>query len=155
MKSNKQCLDLVLDAMKELSDGTEACLMNQAPRSCLKTHEDAIFACGGKDGNKTLCYLPSKDKWYKMADLHIERNCCSLTTAAYQGKLYVIGGDFNFEEDENEGEDEAEDEDVHTVERYDPLLNSWVTINCVFQTSNQVCCSCYFPGVFICHRWFG
>ena len=96
--------------MKEVSDGTEACFFNQSPRKCLKTHEDAIFACGGVGGNKALCYLPSENKWYKMPDMHFTRQVNAITANACQGKLYVIGGNRN------------------EVECYYPLLNSWASV---------------------------
>ena len=110
VKGKEECLNLVLDAVKEVSDGTEACFLTSSPRNCLKTHEDAIFACGGDGGDETLCYLPSKNKWYKMANLNFRRNPFALVVTAYQGKLYVVGGNTN------------------KVERYDPLLNSWASV---------------------------
>ena len=108
VKRKEQCSDLVLSVIKELSDGTEECFLNQPPRNCLKIHEDAIFACGGENGDETLCYLPSEDKWYKMADRRFKGNSFALAASACHGKLYVIGG--------------------KKVERYDPLLNSWTSV---------------------------
>ena len=110
VKNTKQCLNLVVNAMKEISDGTEACFLNQPPRHCLSTHEHAVFACGGVGGNKTMCYVPSKSKWYRMEPRVTIRNPYGLDVSAYQGKLYVIAG----------GKRE--------VERYDPLLNSWASV---------------------------
>ena len=43
VKNTKQCFNLVVNAMKEISDGTEACFLNQPPRHCLSTHEHAVF----------------------------------------------------------------------------------------------------------------
>ena len=109
VNSKKECLDLVLHAMKELSDGTEACFLNQSPRHCLRTYEDVIFGCGGGDGTKVLCYLPSENKWYKMPGLKFNRNKFALATSACQGKLYAVGGNtIGF-----------------AVERYDPIVNIW------------------------------
>ena len=110
VKSKKRCLDCVLNAMKDISDGTEVCFLNQPPRHCLNTHESAVFACGGPGGNKTMCYVPSKNKWYSMVQRVSIRNPFGLDVSAFQGKLYVIGG----------GKRE--------VERYDPLLNSWASV---------------------------
>lgn len=110
VRGRKQCMDLVIDAMKEVSDGTDACFLNQPPRNCLKSHENAILACGGEGGDKVTCYVPSQNKWYKMADLHLTRNPYSLATSACQGKLYVIGGN------------------TSQVQRYDPFLTTWVSV---------------------------
>ena len=118
VKSKKQCLDLVLDAMNEVSDGTESCFLNQSPRNCLKTYEDAIFACGGYGSDKMLCYVPSESKWYGMAGLHIERSALASDFSAYQGKLFVIGGNTN----------------GCAVERYEPSLNSWTSVKSFKQT---------------------
>ena len=111
VKSKKQCLDLVLSALEKLSDGTEECFLNQSPRNCLNTHEDAIFACRGGGGDKMLCYLPSQNKWYKITSRVHTRNPYALAASAYRGKLYVVGGNSSNE-----------------VERYDPLLNSWASV---------------------------
>lgn len=138
VKSKKQCLDLVLDAMKEVSDGTELCFLSQSPRNCLKTHEDAIFACGGYRGDKMLCYLPSRNKWYEMTGMHTKRNLLASDSSAYQGKLFAIGGNTN----------------GCAVERYDPSLNSWSSVKS-FKTNNQVCRCCHIPGIFVCHWWTG
>ena len=109
VKDKKQCLDLVLDAMKESSDGTETCFLSQSPRNCLKTHEDTIFACGD-DG--VSCYLPSENKWYRMPSMRSKRSSSSLALTTCHGKLYVIGGNTS----------------GFTAERYDPMLNSWTPV---------------------------
>jgi len=110
VKGKKECLDLVLDAMKEVSDGTKACFLNHSPRNCLKTHEDVIFACGGEGGNKAFCYLPSQNKLYKMRDAYLRRNSFGFGMSACQGKLYVVGGR------------------TQEVECYYPSLNSWTRV---------------------------
>ena len=43
---NVECSSAVLNAMKSAFDGTDNSLFSQSPRNCLKTHEDAIVACG-------------------------------------------------------------------------------------------------------------
>ena len=68
VKGSVTCTELVLDVMKELSYGTEECCFAQPPRRCLKTHEDAIFACG-LTKKQAMCYVPSEEKWYKMAGI--------------------------------------------------------------------------------------
>ena len=115
VKDSTTCTELVLDAMKELSYGTEECFFVQPPRSCLKTHEDAIVACGMKT-RQTLCYLPSENKWYKMADMSevlSRRQCAGSAMGTCHGKLYIstvsITNDW-------------------TIERYDPSGDSWAPV---------------------------
>ena len=110
VRGRKQCMDLVVDAMKKVSDGTDACFLNQPPRNCLKSHENAILACRGMGTNRVTCYVPSQNKWYKMADKHYFGNPHSVATSACQGKLYVIGAN------------------ASQVQRYDPFLNSWASV---------------------------
>ena len=110
VKNEKKCMDLVLSAMKESTDGTEACFLKQPPRSCLRTFEDVIFGCGGIDGAKMVCYLPSENRWYEMPGLQFSRNRFALSTSVCQSRLYVVGG--------NSSPGSA-------VEQYDPIMNSW------------------------------
>ena len=112
VKNEKKCMDSVLNAMREFSDGTDACFFKQSPRSCLRTQEEVIFGFGGEDGNKLVCYQPSENKWYQMPGLQSCRNRFSLATAVCKSKLYVVGGSA------------AE----FTVERYDPVVNTWSPI---------------------------
>ena len=117
VKDSTACTELALDVMKELSYGTEECFFAQPPRRCLSEHEDVIVACGQKE---TLCYLPSEDKWYKLADLakllpppHRNQFVQSSMSACH-GKLYITG---------------SEDDDYNLVaQRYDPLANSWAPL---------------------------
>ena len=134
VKRNEECLNLVLDALKEVSDGTEACFLNQSPRKCLKTHEDAIFACGGVGGDKALCFLPSENKWYKMPDMHFTRQVSAIAANVCQGKLYVIGGNRN------------------EVECYYPLLNSWASVKSLKEVF-KFAAAVTFQGYFVCHWW--
>ena len=110
VKKRESCTAFVLDAMKEVSSGTEECYFAQPPRSCLKMHEDALVVCGKK---KTFCYLPSENKWREMADMLFERKFPSAMSACH-GKLYNIGG--------NDPPDES------TMGRYDPSANSWTPV---------------------------
>ena len=112
VKNEKKCMDSVLNAMREFSDGTDACFFKQSPRSCLRTQEEVIFGFGGEDGNKLVCYQPSENKWYQMPGLQSCRNRFSLATTVCKSKLYVVGGST------------AE----FTVERYDPVVNTWSPI---------------------------
>ncbi|XP_078371890.1 kelch-like protein 11 [Oculina patagonica] len=119
VKDSTTCTGLVHDAMKELSCGTEDCFFAQPPRRCLKTHEDAIVACGEK---KTLCYIPSERKWYKLADVTRQYLPCfdinkrlpqSVLTACH-GKLYMTGRNRR---------------GAPLAERYDPSVNCWAPVN--------------------------
>ncbi|KAL9972192.1 hypothetical protein ACROYT_G018451 [Oculina patagonica] len=115
VKDSATCTGLVHDAMKELSYGSEECYFVQPPRRCLKTHEDAIIACG-KNNRRTWCYIPSENKWYKMAKM-TETLTKGLPQASAMstchGKLYGTG---------------VNDAGDCTVERYDPSVNSWALV---------------------------
>jgi len=111
VKKSESCTAFVLDAMEEVSSGTEECYFAQPPGSCLKMHEDALVVCGKK---KTFCYLPSENKWHEMADMLFERKFPTAMSACH-GKLYNIGG--NYPPDES------------TMGRYDPSANSWTPVS--------------------------
>ena len=105
--NDKACTAFVLDAVKDVSSGSEECFFAQAPRNCLKTTEDCLVVCGD---NKTLCYVPYENKWYQMADKAKSRYLYS--ASAYHGKLYINHGT---------GVDYA-------IERFDPAVNSWAPL---------------------------
>ena len=113
VKDSTACTGLVLDVMKGLSYGTEECFFAQPPRSCMNIHEDVIVACGKKE---TLCYLPSENEWYKLADMtkmlpppHRNQFVQSSMSACH-GKIYITSTD---------------DDDNLVAQRYDPIVNSW------------------------------
>jgi len=106
IKNDTDCSNYAQDAMKEVFDGGEECYFAQSPRSCLKTNENAIVACGK---NSTLCYIPSEDKWYKLSHMLSTRYFFSQAISVCQGKLFFIG-------DNNDG---------CPAERYDPATNTW------------------------------
>ncbi|XP_078372016.1 kelch-like protein 11 [Oculina patagonica] len=115
VKNSATCTAHVLDVIKELSYGSEECYFAQPPRSCLKTYEDAIVVCG-RENRQTLCYIPSENSWFKMADMTetlTKRTPTGSAMSTCHGKLYATGvnvaGDC-------------------TVERYDPLVNSWAPV---------------------------
>ena len=110
VKKSELCTAFVLDAMKEVSSGTEERYFAQPPRSCLKMHEDALVACGKK---KTFCYLPSENNWREMADMLFERKFPTAMSACH-GKLYNIGG--------------SDPPGESTMGRYDPSANSWTPV---------------------------
>ena len=101
--NDKACTDFVLDAVKDVSSGSEECFFAQAPRNCLKTTEDCLVVSGD---TKTLCYVPYENKWYQMAD---KAGGSFHSASAYHGKVYINHGT---------GVDYA-------IERFDPAANSW------------------------------
>ena len=107
---NKQCLSLVLDAMKLAFSGTEECFFAQPPRNCIKTHEDVMVARGTHQS--TLCYLPSENKWYKLANMLSIRQKYSQSTSSCHRKMYCIGGNA----------------DGYPAECYDPSTNTWTAM---------------------------
>ena len=106
VKNNVDCSNCAQDALKMVLGGGEECYFALVPRNCLKTHENAIVACGKKSA---LCYIPSEDKWYKLSGMLSTRYFFSQSICACQGKLFFIGG--------NSGGCPAE--------RYDPSVNTW------------------------------
>ena len=115
VRDNSECTALVLDAMKLAFDGTEECFFSQSPRNCLKSHEDAIVACGE---NKVLCYLPSSKIWYQLASMQSRRNSPFHAVSACCSKLYVIGGNtYNVFSETNT-----------CVECFQPSFNIWAGV---------------------------
>ena len=103
VRENLNYLKLISDAVKLTSCTCEGDLP-QSPRKGLETR--AIVTCGGK---YTLCYLPEKDEWKRLADGLSERN--HLTKMVnYHGQLYAFPSDCK-------------------GERYDPVVNSWCTLD--------------------------
>ena len=106
----KACTAFVLDAMKEVSSGSEECFFAQAPRNCLKTTEDCLVVPGICE--RTLCYLPAENKWYEVAEK--TKNTSYFYACASHGKLYIS---------ERPGLD-------HGMDRFDPVVNSWAPVMC-------------------------
>ena len=107
---DKACTAFVLDAMKEVSSGSEECFFAQAPRNCLKTTEDCLVVpdiC-----ERTLCYLPAENKWYEVAEK--TKSTSYFYACASHGKLYIS---------ERPGLD-------HRMDRFDPVVNSWAPVMC-------------------------
>ena len=104
--NDKACTAFVLDAVKDVSSGSEECFFAQAPRNCLKTTEDCLVVSADP---KTLCYVPYENKWYQMAD---KAKSGFRSTSAYHGKVYMNNGP---------GVD-------HAIERFDPAVNSWAPL---------------------------
>ena len=87
VRDNVECSSAVLNAMKSAFDGTDDSLFSQSPRNCLKTHEDAIVACGER---KVFCYLPDDKVWYELPEMTDSFNC-TYSGSVCHGKLYVMG----------------------------------------------------------------
>ena len=109
VRDNVECSSVVLNAMKSAFDGTDNSLFSQAPRNCLKTHEDVIVACGER---KVFCYLPDDKVWYEMPVMDHWRNSLHHSVSVCHGKLYVMGGNQS-----------------GVVEHFDPSLGRWHEVN--------------------------
>ena len=106
VQNNLDCSNCAQDALKMVLGGEEECYFAQSPRNCLKTREYAIVACGQ---SSVLCYIPSKDKWYRLSEMESTRNFFSHNISVCQGKLFFIGGNSY----------------GCPAERYDPSINTW------------------------------
>ena len=106
VKNNLDCSNLAFDAMKMVFSGQEDCYFAQPPRDCLKTHEDAIVICAVVN-KSVLCYLPSENKRYKIADMLSAKSFFSQNISSCHRKLFLIGGDRS----------------GYPAERYDPSIN--------------------------------
>ena len=127
VKNDSECTTFALDAMKMVFRGQEECYFAQSPRNCLKTHEDAIVACGGRS---TLCYIPSENKWYKLADMKSARIFHSHAMSSCHRKVFFVGGSRN----------------GCAAEFYDPLLNTWFPLKS-FQRTIIFCSVVTFQGL--------
>ena len=54
----------------------------------MKTHEDAIVACGAR---RVFCYLPDDKVWYELPEMTDSFNSIHYSVCVCHGKLYVIG----------------------------------------------------------------
>ena len=119
IQASSSCLKLVLDALRWIAGGTDEYFLEQTPRDCLKTYEDAIIACGRN--RSTLCFLPEEDCWYQLAPMTSART--GFASSFCDGKLYIIGGS---------------QDDGNVAERYDPSLNSWAAIQAPSQVTFHI-----------------
>ena len=103
VEENFDCYKLISKAIKMPGFSSEDNSL-QSPREGLETR--AIVACGGK---YTLCYLPEKDEWKRLADGLSERNQFT-QVINYRDQLYAFLSDGK-------------------VERYDPVFNGWSTLD--------------------------
>ena len=119
VRENSGCLSSVFNAMKSALDGTEECLFLQAPRQCLKSHEDTVVACRE---NRALCYLPPTQKWFELPKMNSSFRSPEQTEHAIgvcHGRLYIIGRTTT----RGYGSTSC------VAERYEPSLNKWFQVN--------------------------
>jgi len=103
VRENFGCLKLISDAVK-LTNFTCEGDLPQSPRKGLEAR--AIVACGG---TYTLCYLPEKDEWKRLADGLTERDEYT-QMVNHRDQLYAFSSD-------------------GTAERYDPVFDCWSTLD--------------------------
>ena len=103
VRETLNCLKLISDAVKLTRSTCEGDLP-QSPRKGLETR--AIVACGGK---YTFCYLPEKDEWKRLAD-GLKEKCHGTKMLSCRDQLYAFPSDGK-------------------AERYDPVVNSWCTLD--------------------------
>jgi len=125
VKNNIDCSNCAQDAMEMVLGGGEECYFAQSPRNCLKTHENAIVACGK---NSTLCYIPSVGKLYKLLSHKLSaRDFVGQSISACQGKLFSIV--------------------EWPAERYDPVTNTWSPLDSFKQRRVRNCTVMTFQGL--------
>ena len=112
VRQNLHCFQLISDAVKLTSFTCEGDLP-QSPRKGLETR--AIVACGGK---YTFCYLPEKDEWKRLTDGLSKRNHVTKMISR-RNELYAFPSNGK-------------------AERYDPVVNSWCTLDLSTTSSTKV-----------------
>ena len=112
VEENSDCLKLISKAIKQTGFSSEK-NVSPSPRKGLETR--AIVACGGK---YTLCYLPEKDEWKRLADGLSEINY-STKLLSYRDELYAFPPDGK-------------------AQRYDPVFNGWSTLDLYTTRSSKV-----------------
>ncbi|XP_031549937.1 kelch-like protein 17 [Actinia tenebrosa] len=134
VKTNRQCIELLLDAMKYLSlmqaghQGTPTI----GPRKCLKKQVDAVITCGGLyEGNEKsscLCFVPSEEAWFSLAPITAEksRRRWAHGMAEVEGFVYVVGGFY----------DDSKQDATSNVCRYDFRTNTWVEVSALRQCTS-------------------
>ena len=118
VRDNVECSSAVSDAMKSAFDGTEDSLFSQSPRNCLKTHEDAIVACGART---VFCYLPDDKVWYELPEMTDSFDSTRYSVSVCHGKLYVMGE-----------KSVVSSRWIGTnvfVEYFDPVLGLWIKLD--------------------------
>ena len=100
---NSDCYKLISKAINMPGFSSEE-NFQQSPRQGLETR--VIVACGGK---YTLCYLPEKDQWKRLADGLSERDE-ETQVINYRDQSFAFKGDVE-------------------TERYDPVFDCWSTLD--------------------------
>ena len=103
VEENFDCYKLISKAIK-MSGFSSEDDSPQSPRQGLETR--AIVACGG---NYTLCYLPEKDEWKRLADGLTKRDEYT-RMINYSDQLFVFSSGVG-------------------AERYDPVFDCWSTLD--------------------------
>ena len=103
VEENSDCYKLISKAINMPGFSSEGNFL-QSPREGLETR--AIVACGGK---YTLCYLPEKDQWKRLADGLSERDEYT-QVINYRDQLFAFACDVK-------------------AERYDPVFGGWSTLD--------------------------
>lgn len=116
VKENPGCLKLVRDAVNGVGGANDDDLQ-QTTRKMFEAQ--AIVVYGGK---AMFCYLPDKDSWYQMQDSHSEHRRYHVTS--FKEKLYVFPRRRNPAYYYERSSMYAE----INPERYDPSLNSWMSL---------------------------
>jgi len=112
VEENSNLLKLISKAIKLTGYSSEE-NASQSPRKGLDTR--AIVACCGK---YTLCYLPEKDEWKRLADgLSQTFECTQLIN--HRGQLYSLPS-------------------AGKANRYDPVLNGWCAVDLLTTKSAKV-----------------
>ena len=112
VQENFGCLRLISDAIK-LSGFASEDDPPQSPRKGLETR--AIVACGGQ---YTLCYLPDKDEWKRLADGLLGNRSQFTEIINFRDKVYTFY--------------------PGKTERYDPVFDVWSTLKGVSSGSAMV-----------------
>lgn len=121
VKQSSYCTKMLFKAFKSLvfSDhekvGADPNVELGLPRKCLKKEEVSIVVTGGthltiQANQNTEGFLPAQGKWMKLAEMNYPRD--EHVTVVCEDFLYAIGGYKN----------------THTVERYDPRINTWTEV---------------------------
>ena len=167
VKASTACSEMIVDAMKEVANGTNECFFNQPPRNCLRTYEDVIVACGGDRTLYSLCYLPSEDKWYKLSDNRNAPHAYWYPISSVHNKLFCFASALTMCYDPSYNlwaftkapeivknataaatlqgylyvigyKDENKDL-INTVERYNPDTNQWQEVASLHFPRSGVC----------------
>ncbi|XP_014770021.1 kelch-like protein 2 [Octopus bimaculoides] len=118
IKSNTQCKDLLIEAMKYHLLKAEQKALFKTPRTLPRTPiglPKVLLVLGGqapKAIKSVECYDFKEERWYQLAEMPIRR--CRCGVAVVNGLVYVVGGFSGSLR-------------VRTVDAYDPVKDVWIT----------------------------